>query len=480
MLRTSRLLLATTLLFGCAKAPAPEFELAPGKADIEDSVQLQGALEFGGEVRGEFTEELQTLAYTFTVRPGAVVTIDNSNLGTSRNLDSLLYVFGPRTESGFGARSIARDDDSGWGAHARIRDLELTEGGEYLIALTTYMGSEFGRYRLTLECENGDCAPAPIGPCSFGDSFWQLLQSEQHFVVRRREILSADDLSLVERQQLIASVSFHSIEVETAEEALENVDQGEVNQLEVWDRSNGRPFQIYEFGLGDNSFGTVFDNGRTTVAANIVDGDIYDCSVAVGPQGADCGSSADCAEGLRCEGVVEGVGRCFDTGFTHPEETADCSRTESDDRREITDSCPAGSGLICSGVFDGSGLCFPAWQRSRQVHEESFDWAFSVAPGASVELPMRFYGMTTVSMDVRASGYVDGPGEVSIRIQNPLGTEATAFEGSVGGYTHFNAPALGIPGDEDANGDWVVTVENLGSESVSVGEFAIEIQSRYD
>ncbi|MEM9190772.1 MAG: hypothetical protein AAGF12_16420 [Myxococcota bacterium] len=477
--RTARLFLAGVLLVGCGKAPPPELELAPGKADISDSVQLLGPLELGGEVRGEFTEELQTFAYTFTVRPGAVVTLDNSNLGTSRNLDSLLYVFGPRTEAGFGTRSLSRDDDSGWGAHARIRDLELTEGGEYLVAITTYLGSGFGRYRLALKCENGECAPE--GPCTFGDAFWQLEQSEHVFVVRRREIRSTDGLTAVEREQLVAAVSFHANPVRSAEEALENVDAGAVNALELWDTSNARAFEVYEFGLGDNSFGSFFDIGQATIAANIVDGDIYDCAVPRGPQGADCRSNADCENGLSCEGTVDGLGRCFDTSFSHPAETADCARFESADRRDITDSCPSGSGLICSGVFDGGdGLCFPVWQRSREAYLESFDQSVEVAGGETLEVPFTFYGMTTVSMDSRVSGFISGGSEVSIRLTNDLGTAGTVLDGSVSGFTHFNQPAVGIPGDEDANGQWFLAVENRGSSSVFLGEVAVEIQSRYD
>lgn len=119
-----------------------------------------GVLEYGGEVSGELTNG-DFVAYTFNADDGAIVTLDNSHRGTAAALDSVLYVYGPSDENGFyGATPIATDDDSGWGAHARLRDLALPAAGEYLVVLGLWKDAEGGAYRLTLECESGECVTA--------------------------------------------------------------------------------------------------------------------------------------------------------------------------------------------------------------------------------------------------------------------------------------------------------------------------------
>ena len=178
----SSCLLLCVLAIGCSSEsstpeggdkPAPDApQLAPpGKADAPGThLTPLGTLTFGGEVFGEFTQDEQLDGYVFAVAPGAHVTVDNSNLGTSRNLDSTLFLYGPADDDGFfGAAPIASDDDSGWGAHARIKDVVLPTGGQYLAVLGTYAGVGRGKYRLALECEQESCAATCENECEDGD-----------------------------------------------------------------------------------------------------------------------------------------------------------------------------------------------------------------------------------------------------------------------------------------------------------------------
>lgn len=143
----------------------------PSKADdVGDSVVPIGRLSFGGEVFGEFIEDDQLDGYLFTAEAGARVTIDNSNLGTSRNLNSTLFLYGPANEDGhFGYEALTFDDDSGWSLHARIKDFIVPERGDYLVVISTYGRSDRGRYRLALSCEAGDCVVACDEGCLLDD-----------------------------------------------------------------------------------------------------------------------------------------------------------------------------------------------------------------------------------------------------------------------------------------------------------------------
>lgn len=158
-----RFLILLCCLGACATkaAPQPPRLSDPSKAD-DGGLELTpiGALAFGGEVAGEI--ETDTFAaYTFDADEGAVVTLDNSHRGTAAALDSVLFVYGPSDDNGFyGAEPFAIDDDSGWGAHARIRELALPSAGQYLAVLGLSEGATGGAYRVTLECESGVCVTA--------------------------------------------------------------------------------------------------------------------------------------------------------------------------------------------------------------------------------------------------------------------------------------------------------------------------------
>lgn len=135
--------------------------LDDGKGDIGDRVSIRGELVFTEASTGAFTEDLQFDGYRLALRAGAVVTIDNTHLGTASKLDSTLFVYGPRTAAGYGTAAIAFDDDSGWGAHARLRGLVVPVEGEYLVVLGSANARGRGQYRLEARCDSGACAPLP-------------------------------------------------------------------------------------------------------------------------------------------------------------------------------------------------------------------------------------------------------------------------------------------------------------------------------
>lgn len=171
---SSRTVLACSVWWFAACSAADKQVVEPavgdGKGDVASRVDDQGALVPGDARTGSFTEDLQFYGFHLEVRAGAVVTIENTHRGTASRLDSTLFVYGPKTEAGFGGDAIAFDDDAGYGKHAKLGKLALVEGGEYLVVLGTADGRGRGAFRIEARCEQGECAPVapPASGCDAG------------------------------------------------------------------------------------------------------------------------------------------------------------------------------------------------------------------------------------------------------------------------------------------------------------------------
>lgn len=576
---TARALLALAAflpLAACADDPPKGEVVAPvfaGKADVGDRVTLRGDLAFGDDaaVAGAFTEDLMFDAWVLNARPGARLLLEVTQRGSSRGLDTTLYVYGPRTADGdYGASAIAFDDDAGWGLLSRLRDLELVDGGEYLVVVGTATGRGRGDYRLRAVCASDDCAPVEVarachpdlaaavhacvadwqqdidfdpytmtetellaqcadvevvagawdalcaGPnapaelcaydieglgtkvmpachrelyhelldtsCVFGDHYRDLWRKPGAVVVVwERTLTSPEGLSALEREQVLEAVRATAYDdVATVEEAFEVVDYGEVNQAELWDASARRAFTVYEVGAGDNSFGAFFDHGQTTVAAQILDGDIGACTATWGPERRQCDGTLTCDEGLRCEGTPweYPLGRCLDpTRDDHPANGTECL---------AADACPSGSGLVCAGAATGWGLCLPGWMKGRFVlAPEAAIPDGPTAAGGGLRVPFVVYGLATVSMDVVVDLHISHPriSDLRVTLTNPAETASVLFDGSREGRQLVlrGEVARGFPGDESVNGSWVLEVVDTRAGDVGVlYDFALTLTTRWD
>ncbi len=136
-----------------------EPDLSGGKADVADRVESGEALAFEVPVTGAFDEDLQFFGHALEVRAGADVRLDVTHLGTAAQLDTTMFLYGPRTEAGgYGTEAIAFDDDDGWGRHSRLDEV-FGEGGEYLVVIGTADGRDRGHYRLLATCNSDNCGP---------------------------------------------------------------------------------------------------------------------------------------------------------------------------------------------------------------------------------------------------------------------------------------------------------------------------------
>jgi hypothetical protein len=141
-----------------------------------------------------------------------------------------------------------------------------------------------GAFALSLHCVGELCVSAGES-CLFGEQFADLRSGENIVVESERWIHEDSELaSDLERAQLVLSVqqSSHS-DVQTVSEAIARVDQQEVRRMSLAERAGSRAFVVFEYGVGDNSYGAIFPVGETRVAASIHDGDLLACSEYSGP-----------------------------------------------------------------------------------------------------------------------------------------------------------------------------------------------------
>lgn len=347
------------------------------------------------------------------------------------------------------------------------RTFYLTDEWFHVEPWSNDRGSHLGQPPTRTSCDD------PLaGVCVFGSTYRDIIGANDAVVTTSKvRVTSPAEVEGIEAEQLLRAVQV-TYDVDTIQEAFAAVDAGEVNIHRLWDASNGVPYIAFEFGAGDNSYGRVFAAGTDEVAADIIDGDLYGCTAFWGPQRRDCSSNDDCADGLRCEGRHDGTGSCIDTSFAPAGTGSQCTGG--------TD-CPGSAGLVCAGENLGGGFCVAAW--SRRAFE--LDRQRTIPARGRLEIPIDVYGLATVSTDVTVDLVATNDDYENLRIslQNPLGTTGTLFEGDASAREVWlrDEAVLAFPGDEDANGQWLLVIENPeGAVPGLLYDFRMTVTSRYD
>jgi hypothetical protein len=116
--------------------------------------------------------------------------------------------------------------------------------------------------------------------CLFGEVFSDIRSAEAISLDGEVWIRTVDGLSELAGAQLLRAVQQSShTDVTTPAEALERVDQQEVRRIDFRARDGGEAFVVYEYGVGDNSYGAFFRSGSAEIVAAIHDGDLLECTV---------------------------------------------------------------------------------------------------------------------------------------------------------------------------------------------------------
>jgi hypothetical protein len=130
-------------------------------------------------------------------------------------------------------------------------------------------------------CTDTDAPPESTSECLFGEVFSDIRSNPALELTSEIWITTIDELTELDGEQLLIAVQQSShTDVATPAEALERVDQQEVRRIDFYELASGREFVVYEYGVGDNSYGAFFELEGVEVAAAIHDGDLLDCSVS--------------------------------------------------------------------------------------------------------------------------------------------------------------------------------------------------------
>jgi 5'-nucleotidase (lipoprotein e(P4) family) len=152
-------------LFGCT---ADGFEDGGGadiqgeeKADTGPGIEVTARIK-PGSVDGELSVSVPRRGYVFYAAEGAKVSLEVTQGGSSTGLDTVLKVYGPRLADGTYPKTLASDEDAGYGKLSRIRDLEITIPGFYLVEMSfsaNQAAVDGKKARLKLACA-GTCDSA--------------------------------------------------------------------------------------------------------------------------------------------------------------------------------------------------------------------------------------------------------------------------------------------------------------------------------
>jgi len=338
--------------------------------------------------------------------------------------------------------------------------------------------------------------------CVFGLSESGIFFSAARIAIVEEKTLTLEnstDLGPVARQQILEAVRVVAWEpIDTLEDAFDLVDFGEIYYHSLWEGSNGKAYEVYIYGSGDNGFGGIFEFGKAEVVVRIEDSDLYDangeigCGIPYGPRWTMCGTDSDCAAGLDCTGVIVHpmfgtMGRCVNSDLGIGSTVYECSPEQD---------CELDKGLVCAGAtrYDGFGFCQPAWAIG--TFEGQGRVAIPDGDAQGVQTSIYAWGLATVDEDVVLDLDIEHEdfSQLKITMTNPYGLEGdiiTVFDGSKPhhldalevddyGWANINK-VIYTSGDEEVNGAWTLyLVDNTPGKTGRLYSWKLHLRSRLD
>jgi hypothetical protein len=268
-----------------------------GDLDVakDDSFQRpteHGSLAYGVPATSALARTARFHAWEFDVLlPGQTPTAIalGPDVAGGPTVDTVVYLYKQQPSGRWGSYIAKNDDANGslWSYLSRSLD-----AGHYRIIVKGYTERTYGKFGVTLTCDRYACSQ-PVEACVFGQTFNEIDLQRFAFGGETR-YTSAAGLDATARAQIVRAMHASShTDVTTAEEAFLRADSGEINRIEMRDGLAVRRYVTWEYGAGDNSYGAIFDELALEPAAEIHDGDIYECNLP--PQTCIFGTSYDLA-----------------------------------------------------------------------------------------------------------------------------------------------------------------------------------------
>ncbi len=181
----SALLLSSTL-FACTEGGLEEdggADLAgqDDKGDAVPGIEVQSRLE-PGTVDLTLTTATPRPGFVFYAAEDTKASLEVTHAGTVNGLDTLIKVYGPRLADGTYPKTLASDEDGGYGKLSKIKDLKISIPGFYLVEVTNgaaAMPTASATARLKLSCTGVCTTTAPVSPLGL-DIRWYQRSAERH------------------------------------------------------------------------------------------------------------------------------------------------------------------------------------------------------------------------------------------------------------------------------------------------------------
>jgi hypothetical protein len=256
----------------------PFGDLDAAKDDSFQQPTSHGALAYNVMATSQLARTAKFHAWEFDVLlPGQTPTALalGPAVGGGPTVDTVVYLYKQQANGRWGSYIAKNDDANGslWSYLSRSLD-----AGHYRVIVKGYSSTTYGKFGVTLTCDRYACSQ-PVDTCVFGQTFNEIDRTRFAFGATTT-LTSAAGLDATSRYQIVAAMHASShTDVTTAEEAFMRADSGEINRIELRDGFAVRKYVAWEYGAGDNSYGAIFDERDTTAAAEIHDGDIYECRV---------------------------------------------------------------------------------------------------------------------------------------------------------------------------------------------------------
>jgi len=174
-------------LWACAppSETTSEDRFAPpvlGAADGPESVDVLGRLAPDAPVSGELPSSSTRLGWLFRLSADSAATVEVTQAGSSRGLDTLLSIWGPRAPDGIFRDLAASDDASGYGELSAVRGFAPAREGWFLAMVevdpATAEGYTPKSFRLSLACTAGTCAGDDPATVPGNDVRWTQVSAE--------------------------------------------------------------------------------------------------------------------------------------------------------------------------------------------------------------------------------------------------------------------------------------------------------------
>lgn len=175
--------LVATAVVGCEAVPSQDggdlggaADLASGGGDKADGATA--GIEVVARIKPGATDVTALAAmprqgFVFFAAEGSTVSLEVTHTGTSSGLDTQLKVYGPRLADGSYPKTLAADDDGGYGKLSKVSGFTAPVSGFYLAEVAaTATGAQHAR--LAMSCTGTCDSPGPVGAVDEGLKWYRL------------------------------------------------------------------------------------------------------------------------------------------------------------------------------------------------------------------------------------------------------------------------------------------------------------------